>query len=151
MDLDDKHEFARDGELPATAKTLWHGRFTGGPSESLLAYTVSLPYDQRMWRDDIVGSRAHVRGLARVGLLTEEELTSILGALDGLGCGAGRERQPSPVRRLSAGRAGALCGEGCGCTRRHQQGAGSLRRHQQALLRLPLCGCQEPGIAEALP
>jgi len=84
MDLDDKHEFARDGELPATAKTLWHGRFTGGPSESLLAYTVSLPYDQRMWRDDIVGSRAHVRGLARVGLLTEEELTSILGALDGV-------------------------------------------------------------------
>ena len=66
MDLDDQHEFARDGELPAQAKTLWHGRFTGGPSESLVAYTVSLPYDQRMWRDDIVGSRAHVRGLERV-------------------------------------------------------------------------------------
>jgi len=84
MDLDDKHEFARDGELPATAKTLWHGRFTGGPSESLLAYTVSLPYDQRMWRDDIVGSRAHVRGLARVGLLSDDERTSILDALDAI-------------------------------------------------------------------
>lgn len=85
MDLDDKHEFARDGKLPAQAKTLWHGRFTGGPSESLLAYTVSLPYDQRMWRDDIVGSKAHVRGLERVGLLTEEERNEILDALNQVG------------------------------------------------------------------
>ena len=82
MDLDDEHEFARDAELPASAKTLWHGRFTGGPSESLLAYTVSLPYDQRMWPDDIRGSQAHVRGLARVGLLTDDERDSVLDALD---------------------------------------------------------------------
>ncbi len=82
MDLDDEHEFARDAELPAQARTLWHGRFTGGPSESLLAYTVSLPYDQRMWRDDIAGSKGHVNGLARVGLLTDDERISILSALD---------------------------------------------------------------------
>ncbi len=63
-------------------KTLWHGRFAGGPAEALLAYTVSLPYDQRMWRDDIVGSRAHVRGLARVGLVSAKEADAILGALD---------------------------------------------------------------------
>ena len=85
MDLDDKHEFARAGKIPAQAKTLWHGRFTGGPSESLLAYTVSLPYDQRMWRDDIIGSKAHVRGLARVGLLSDGERDSILEALDDVG------------------------------------------------------------------
>ncbi len=85
MDLDDQHKFARDGELPAKARTLWHGRFTGGPSESLLAYTVSLPYDQRMWRDDIAGSKAHVRGLARVGLLSEDERNDILRALDQVG------------------------------------------------------------------
>ena len=33
MDLDDENEFARAGELPPEAKTLWHGRFTGEPSE----------------------------------------------------------------------------------------------------------------------
>ncbi len=82
MDLDDEHEFARDAELPAQARTLWHGRFTGGPSESLLAYTVSLPYDQRMWRDDIAGSKAHVRGLARGGLLTDDERDTVLAALE---------------------------------------------------------------------
>jgi argininosuccinate lyase len=82
MDLDDEHEFARDGEIPAPAKTLWHGRFTGGPSESLLAYTVSLPFDQRMWRDDIIGSKAHVRGLARAGLVSHDERDVMLAALD---------------------------------------------------------------------
>jgi argininosuccinate lyase len=62
--------------------TLWHGRFEGGPDESLMAYTVSLPYDQRMWADDIAGSRAHVRGLARAGLLRDDERDAVLAALD---------------------------------------------------------------------
>ena len=35
-----------------------------------------------MWRDDVVGSKAHVRGLARVGLLTDAERDSVLPALD---------------------------------------------------------------------
>jgi argininosuccinate lyase len=63
-------------------KTLWHGRFAGGPADALMAYTVSLPFDRRMWRDDIAGSAAHVRGLQRVGLLTADERDAILAALD---------------------------------------------------------------------
>ncbi len=62
--------------------TLWHGRFEGGPDDALMAYTVSLPFDRRMWQDDIAGSRAHVRGLARVGLLAERERDQVLVALD---------------------------------------------------------------------
>ncbi|MGV3760139.1 MAG: argininosuccinate lyase [Actinomycetota bacterium] len=62
--------------------TLWHGRFEGGPAEELLAYTVSLPFDQRLAPDDIAGSRAHVRGLVRAGVLTEEERDAVLAALD---------------------------------------------------------------------
>jgi argininosuccinate lyase len=65
--------------------TLWHGRFAGGPAAELLAYTVSLPYDQRLAGDDIAGSRAHVRGLARAGLLDEDEATEVLQALDRVG------------------------------------------------------------------
>jgi argininosuccinate lyase len=67
-----------------TGSTLWHGRFEGGPDEALMAYTVSLPYDRRLWADDIAGSRAHVRGLARVGLLAEDECDAVLEALDGV-------------------------------------------------------------------
>jgi argininosuccinate lyase len=47
-----------------------------------MAYTTSLPFDQRMWREDIAGSRAHVRGLAAVGLLDHDERDAVLGALD---------------------------------------------------------------------
>ena len=47
-----------------------------------MAFTVSLPFDSRLAADDLVGSRAHVRGLARAGLLTEDETASVLAALD---------------------------------------------------------------------
>lgn len=62
--------------------TLWHGRFEAGPAEELLAFTVSLPFDQRLAVDDIAGSRAHVRGLFRAGILTESERDQVLAALD---------------------------------------------------------------------
>ncbi len=62
--------------------TLWHGRFEGGPAEALLAFTVSLPFDWRLAAVDIAGSRAHVRGLARAGLLPAGEEEAVLAALD---------------------------------------------------------------------
>ncbi len=64
------------------SSTLWHGRFTGGPSEALQALNDSLPFDQRMFREDIDGSRAHVRMLCDVGLFTEAERDGVLAALD---------------------------------------------------------------------
>ena len=62
--------------------TLWHGRFDRGPAEELLDFTVSLPFDQRLATDDLAGSRAHVRGLVRAGILDREELAVVLAALD---------------------------------------------------------------------
>jgi argininosuccinate lyase len=47
-----------------------------------MAFTVSLPFDQRLAADDIVGSRAHVRGLCRAGILTDAERDDVLAALD---------------------------------------------------------------------
>jgi argininosuccinate lyase len=68
--------------LAGNSVTLWQGRFSGAPSEELLAYTVSLPFDQRLAADDLEGSRAHVRGLARAGLLTQAEADTLVVALD---------------------------------------------------------------------
>ncbi|MDQ1433022.1 MAG: argininosuccinate lyase, partial [Actinomycetota bacterium] len=65
--------------------TLWHGRFADGPADELLAFTESLSFDQRLAPDDLVGSRAHVAMLARVGLLTHEESAVVLTALDRVG------------------------------------------------------------------
>jgi len=47
-----------------------------------MAYTESLSFDQRLWPDDIAGSVAHVRGLARVGILTDAERDAVLVALE---------------------------------------------------------------------
>lgn len=61
--------------------TLWHGRFAEPPNEALMAMSVSVGFDQRLWRDDIAGSRAHVNGLARAGIIDAEETAAIQDAL----------------------------------------------------------------------
>ncbi|MBW3580092.1 MAG: argininosuccinate lyase [Actinobacteria bacterium] len=62
--------------------TLWHGRFSGGPAEALLAFTASLAFDRRLAADDLAGSAAHVRGLGRAGVLDDAEVEAVLAALD---------------------------------------------------------------------
>ncbi|MBM7051242.1 argininosuccinate lyase [Rothia sp. ZJ1223] len=61
---------------------LWGGRFSGGPSQALAALSKSTQFDWRLAPYDIAGSRAHARVLNKAGLLTEEELTSMVAALD---------------------------------------------------------------------
>ena len=55
--------------------TLWHGRLGGGTADEVMAFSVSLHYDRRLAIDDLMGSKAHVQGLLRGGILTEEEFT----------------------------------------------------------------------------
>ncbi len=47
-----------------------------------MAFTESLSFDRRLALDDLRGSRAHARGLVRAGVLSEEELATLLEALD---------------------------------------------------------------------
>jgi argininosuccinate lyase len=63
---------------------LWGGRFAGGPADALAELSRSTHFDWRLARYDIAGSRAHARALHRAGLLTDEELTAMLDALDRL-------------------------------------------------------------------
>jgi len=63
--------------------TLWQGRFGAEVSApELAAFTASLGFDRRLADDDLAGSRAHVRGLGRAGLLSAEEVATLLAALD---------------------------------------------------------------------
>ena len=62
--------------------TLWHGRLSGGTADVVMDYSVSLHYDRLLARDDLTGSRAHVRGLGRGGLLSVDEVSGLLAALD---------------------------------------------------------------------
>ncbi len=63
---------------------LWGGRFSSGPSPELAALSKSTQFDWRLADDDIAGSRAHARALARAGLLTSDELQRMEAALNEL-------------------------------------------------------------------
>ncbi|TMK87750.1 MAG: argininosuccinate lyase [Actinobacteria bacterium] len=62
--------------------TLWEGRMGERPADALMAFTASVSFDRRLAVDDIAGSRAHVRGLMRAGVLTEQEMGILLAALN---------------------------------------------------------------------
>jgi argininosuccinate lyase len=53
--------------------TLWHGRLGDGTADAVMDYSSSLHFDRVLAFDDLVGSRAHVRGLGRGGLLGDDE------------------------------------------------------------------------------
>ena len=54
--------------------TLWSERMAAGPAPEMMAFTVSLDVDRRLFADDLRGSVAHVRGLGRGGILTPDEV-----------------------------------------------------------------------------
>jgi argininosuccinate lyase len=62
----------------------WGGRFTEPTDAFVEAFTASQTFDRRLYRHDIMGSRAHARMLTAVGVLTEAELDAILEGLDGV-------------------------------------------------------------------
>jgi len=69
-------------ESPPPGHQMWGGRFTGAPSEALDALNRSLGVDHRLWPQDIVGSKAWVQALGRVGVLTAAEEDQLLEGLD---------------------------------------------------------------------
>ena len=65
-----------------TAEKLWAGRF-GGPTDSFVeAFTASIEFDQRLYDQDIRGSMAHARMLAKVGVLSLREVDAIVSGLE---------------------------------------------------------------------
>lgn len=66
------------------SKGLWGGRFSSGPADAMAALSVSTHFDWKLAQYDIAGSRAHAHVLHKAKLLTDEELTGMLAALDQL-------------------------------------------------------------------
>lgn len=58
-------------------KTPWGGRFEKRPAKFLEQFGNSLPVDKRMWAEDIRGSIAHARMLARQGVIAEADADAI--------------------------------------------------------------------------
>lgn len=60
---------------------LWGGRFSEPTDAFVEAFTASIGFDQRLYRHDIEGSKAHAQMLNKVGVLSDEECQSILDGL----------------------------------------------------------------------
>ncbi len=60
---------------------LWGGRFSEKTDEFVEAFTASVDFDQRMYRQDIQGSLAHASMLASVGVLGSEDHEAIVKGL----------------------------------------------------------------------
>jgi argininosuccinate lyase len=63
---------------------LWGGRFVGGPSDALAKLSLSVHFDWRLAQYDLRASKAHARVLHAAGLLSDDEATRMLLALDEL-------------------------------------------------------------------
>ena len=63
-------------------KPLWGGRFSAAPTGELERFGASLPFDKRMWRQDIRGSKAHAAMLAHQGVISQEDADAIRAGLD---------------------------------------------------------------------
>ncbi|WBT10036.1 argininosuccinate lyase [Corynebacterium sp. SCR221107] len=64
---------------------LWGGRFAGGPSEAMFALSVSTHFDWVLAPYDVLASKAHAKVLHAAGLLSDEDLATMLAGLDSLG------------------------------------------------------------------
>ena len=60
---------------------LWGGRFSESTEASVEKFTASIQYDWRLFRQDIRGSKAHAKMLARQGLITENHIKAELGEI----------------------------------------------------------------------
>lgn len=67
-----------------TGKKLWDGRFSEATDAFVEQFTASVGFDQVMADQDIRGSIAHATMLCQVGVLSEVELTAIIGGLEAI-------------------------------------------------------------------
>ena len=63
---------------------LWGGRFTKGTDKGVEEFTSSISFDCRMYREDIAGSIAHARMLAKCGIISNEDTEQIVAGLTGI-------------------------------------------------------------------
>ncbi|GAA0478190.1 argininosuccinate lyase [Parasphingorhabdus litoris] len=61
---------------------MWGGRFADGPSSIMREINASIPFDKKLWRQDIRASLAHVEMLSQKGIVEAEDATKIIEGLN---------------------------------------------------------------------
>lgn len=63
---------------------LWGGRFTKETDKLVYNFNASIGFDQKFFKQDVQGSKAHVTMLAKQGILTDAEKDEIIKGLDSI-------------------------------------------------------------------
>jgi argininosuccinate lyase len=63
---------------------MWGGRFTKAEEKNALDFNASISYDCRMYKEDIAGSKAHAKMLARHGIISKEDCEKITEGLSAI-------------------------------------------------------------------
>ncbi len=142
--------------------TLWGGRFAKALGGDMLAFSTSLPVDWRLYREDIAGSQAHCRMLAKQGIIAQDEadaicagLSAVLEEIDSGAITPDAERWEdvhSAVEDLLQERIGAVAGKLHTARSRNDQVVADLRlwcRGALDSLGLQLCRFQETLLVQA--
>ena len=61
---------------------MWGGRFAEGPDAVMEEINASIDFDRNLFRQDILGSQAHARMLARQGIIAADDAEKIVAGLD---------------------------------------------------------------------
>jgi argininosuccinate lyase len=76
---------------------MWGGRFAEGPSSVMREINASIPFDKRMWAQDIAGSKAHVAMLGQQGIVSVEDAATISAGLDAVAEDYARDGVPEDL------------------------------------------------------
>lgn len=73
---------SKSSSSAAESNALWGGRFAAGPAQIMEEVNASIQFDQRLYAQDIAGSKAHCSMLAAAGIITADDGDAILRGLD---------------------------------------------------------------------
>ena len=76
---------------------MWGGRFAEGPAAVMREINASLPFDKRMWRQDLRGSSAHLAMLKAQGIIEAAAADAIAAGLEQVAAGYERDGVPDDL------------------------------------------------------
>ncbi|MBL0115379.1 MAG: argininosuccinate lyase [Sphingomonadales bacterium] len=76
---------------------MWGGRFAEGPAAVMREINASIPFDKRLWQQDIAASKAHAAMLGATGILSAADAQAIVDGLDAVALDYARDGVPEDL------------------------------------------------------
>ncbi|WP_183982428.1 argininosuccinate lyase [Sphingomonas jinjuensis] len=76
---------------------MWGGRFAEGPAAVMREINASIPFDKRLWKQDVAGSRAHVAMLGKQGIVEAADAERIAAGLEQVAAGYAADGVPEDL------------------------------------------------------